>query len=144
MPLPLASCCLMVQVCDLSGGAEMVRKREKTVPKVTTEQPNPHVCLLSPTDTEDAHGFTPRGDSVSSHLLVQQLAKCAFILHLPKVCGSANRTVYPLGRKHSINISFFIFPLCSTAIWVFQQHSSPCSVPSHLVRNASKAKTQDS
>lgn len=47
MPLPLVTCFLMVQVCDLSGGAEMVRKREKTVPKVTSEQPNPHICLLS-------------------------------------------------------------------------------------------------
>lgn len=142
MSLPLATGFLMLQVCDLSGGTEMVKKREKTAPKVTqNSQMLTSACPASL--TEDAHRFTPRGDSISSHLLLQQLAKCSIVLHLPKSCRSANRTVYPLGRRHGTNISFFIFPLCSTTIWVFQQHSSPCSLASHFGRNASRAKTQD-
>lgn len=118
------------------------KKKRENCAQGDTEQPKAHVCLPSLSDTEDSlQGEIKSVPTSWSSSWPNVALFCTYRSSADQLTGQC--TLWA-GNVASTFSFFLFFPLCSTTIWVFQQHSSPCSLPSHLGRNAGRANTPDS
>lgn len=125
--LPLATCFLRVQVCDLSGGAEIVRKREKTVPRVTeNSQILTSACWASLAQRMHMDSLQGEIQLVPTSWYSNWLNVASSCTYLSS-CGSATRTAYPWAGNMASTFPCLFSPSAAPQFGCFS--SIPALVP---------------